>query len=108
MGLSTTNVREDEYYYTEEFKTLMRSHREFLIANTPPATETNTSLLFAYRFDFFRYIKKKGVEPKFWWLCAYLSDITTPYQDISRMEKWYRPNPEQIEQIIARNNTVNN
>jgi len=106
MGLTTTAVSEDDYYYTEDFKTLMRSHRDFILEQTPPSKEVDTNLLQAYHHDFYRLLKHHKVPPKFWWLCAYLSDIKTPFDDIRRLDKWYNPSPDVIEQIIARNNTT--
>jgi len=106
MGLSTTSVVEEEIYYTEEYKTLIRSHKEFLIQSTPPSVEVVTSLLYAFRYDFYGYLKYKGVPPKLWWTCAFLSDIKKPYQDISRLSKWYYPDITHIEQIISRSNTI--
>lgn len=106
MPLTTSNISENEVYYTEDFKTLIRSHREYLLANTQPSVELDTSLLYAFKNDFFGYLRAKGVEPKLWWVCAYLSDIKTPFQDISRLEKWYRPDPDAIDRIISRSNTV--
>lgn len=106
MPLTTSSIVEDDVYYTEEFKTLIRSHRDFLLQNTPASTETDTSLLYAFRNNFYGYLKAKGVPPKLWWVCAYLSGIKTPYQDISRLKKWYRPDPDSIDNIISRSNTI--
>jgi len=106
MPLTTANIVEDDVYYTEDFKTLIRSHREFLIANTQPSAELDTSLLYAFRNNFYGYLRSKGVPPKLWWVCAFLTGIKTPFQDISRLEKWYYPDINAIETIISRSNTV--
>jgi|AGFT01.1.fsa_nt_gi hypothetical protein len=106
MPLSTANVVENDVYYTEEFKTLIRSHRDFLIANTQASVELDTSMLFAFKNDFYGYLRAKGVPPKLWWVCAYLTGIKTPFQDISRLEKWYYPDADAIDRIISRSNTV--
>lgn len=105
MPLTTSTIVEDPVYYTEEFKTLIRSHKDFLLQNTAPSSEPDTSLLFANRFDFYGYLKAKEVPPCLWWVCAYLSGIKSPYQDISRLKKWYYPDIDYINNIISRSNT---
>lgn len=106
MPLTTSNINDDDYYYSEEFKTLIRSHKDFLLQNTAPTAILNRSLLFAFPTDFYVYLKNQEVPPRLWWVCAYLSGIETSWTNVTRIEKWYRPDEEYIRNIISRSNTI--
>lgn len=107
MPLTTNTINEDEAYYTDSFKTLIRSHYDFLKnQQSVKVTEPDRALIYAHRYDFYGYLNAKDVPPRLWWVCAYLTGIDKPHQDISVLKEWYRPNDDYIDQILARNNTI--
>lgn len=105
MPLSISSIKEDEYFYSDSFRTLMRSHKEFLVQRATEREIVDQSGLHACKNDFYKFMLQNGVAPQYWWVCAYINDITTPYQYIGKMKTWLIPDISYIETLISRSNT---
>lgn len=95
-----------EAYYTERFKTLVRSELEFIKKEAGYYQQITPSIQQAFKNDFYRLLRVMGTPSYLWWATAYINGITDPNQDISGMTLIYRINEEALNTRIARNNTA--
>lgn len=100
------NIPNDDVYYTEDFKTLVRSNRTAIIANSFEAVVVESEFLYAFKTSMYRFLRSQNVSPKYYWACAYLNGWDIPTFNIQRIVKWIRPNEDYIDNLLARNNTI--
>jgi len=95
-----------EVYYTEAFKTMVRSERESLLKETTEFQMVPMNELYAYRYDIYRLLRSLGVPSYLWWVTAYLNGVEDPFTDISKMTSLRKINEESLSDRIVRSNTV--
>lgn len=95
-----------DVFYTDRFKTLVRSERELLrkTANSQPILELNK--LYAYRNDFYRLLRNYNIQPYLYWATAFINGIEDPSQDITHLTSFLTINEESLASAISRSNTV--
>lgn len=107
MPISSNVISENkEVFFTERFKTLVRSEKELLIKQASSAPILEPNQVQAYRNDFYRLIRTHGVESHLWWATAYINGIENPTQDISGMTSFLTINETVLASALARSNTV--
>ena len=95
-----------EVFYTEAFKTMVRSERESLLKETTEFPVIPKNELYAYRYDIYRLLRSLGVPSYLWWITAYLNGVENPFADISKIQSLRKVNEESLSNRIARSNTV--
>jgi len=95
-----------EVYYTERYKTLVRSEKEFLLKNCVQFPLENRAEVFAFRRDIYRLLRTINVEPHLYWTVAYLNGIENPDQDISHLREILVIQENVLEKIIVRSNSA--
>jgi len=95
-----------DVYFTERFKTLVRSEKELFIstASSTPALEPH--VVHAYRNDFYRLMRYYGVPSHLWWATAYINGVENPQQDVSGITSFLFINESTLSTAISRSNTV--
>lgn len=94
-----------DFYYTEEFKTLVRSQKEMLVRTAGDKILLDRSIVRIYRFDFYRLLRSQGIPPHLHWVNAYINGIEDPFADISALREIRTVSESELENIIARSNT---
>lgn len=106
MPISNGNSStEKAVFYTEAYKTLVRSQREFLLRNATIVPLDEGNVRYAFRYDFYRLLRSKGIQPHLYWTIAFLNGITDPNQDISGMKTFMNIREDILNKSIARSNT---
>lgn len=102
---SISSIQSDDAYYTEDFKTLVRSNKENIIANSFKVAVVDMEFLYAFKTSQYQFLRSQNVDPKYWWTCSYINGWKKPTFDIQRISSWLRPNEDYIDNMLARNNT---
>lgn len=82
----------NEYFYTEDFRTIVRSCKEILVGRASPVPITDRGRLFAYRHNFHKFLREYGgdtlarISEDMIWVISYINDIEDPTQDFSNMQ----------------------
>jgi hypothetical protein len=95
-----------DIFYTEAFKTLVRSEKEILLRGSQTMPIVDRAMLYAFRTDFYRVMRVMNVPAHLRWATAYINDIIDPNQDISDMHSFQMITESDLNKAISRNNTV--
>lgn len=95
----------NQFYYTDEYKTIIRSCKEILLARASFSPFVDDSLRFAYRNDFHKLLRNIGgmnpiVPEDMIWTIAYLNGIENPHQDFSHLTGIWTVTRENINAVI--------
>lgn len=107
MPIPNNEINSDkDVFFTERFKTLVRSEKELLkrTAHSKPIIEKN--VLYAYRNDIYRFLRHFNVESYMYWATAYINGIEDPTQDITHLTSIYLLDESTLSSAISRSNTV--
>jgi len=94
-----------EVYYTERFKALVRSQKEFLLRYATTITLTNRNRVYAFKNDFYRLLRDNKVPQHLWWTVAFLNGIEDPNQDITGLHIIYNVDQSVLDKCLVRSNT---
>ncbi len=107
MPLSIVNFSEGrDFFFTERFKVLVRSEREILLRQTQEIPIVSHAQLYAYRYDFYRFLRVQGIENHMLWVTAYLNGIEDPFMDCAGMQSYKIIDEAHLTQAVARSNTT--
>lgn len=98
--------QDKDFYYTEEYKVLVRSQKELLLQRSLSVVVDNPNILYAFRNDFYRYLRVRGIEEHLFWTIAYLNGIENPHEDVAHLKSFQTVDESDINRLIARTNTV--
>lgn len=107
MPIPNNEISSDkDVFFTDRFKTLVRSEKELLkrTAHTQSIVEQN--VLHAYRNDFYRLLRNYKVPSYLWWATAYINGIEDPSQDVTGMTSFYTLDESTLSAAVSRSNTV--
>lgn len=107
MPIANNEINSDkDVFFTERFKTLVRSEKELLrrTAHSKPIVEKN--VLYAYRNDIYRLLRHFNIPSYMWWATAYINGIENPTQDITSLEGILLLDESVLSGAISRSNTV--
>lgn len=77
-----------DQFYTEEYKTLIRSNKEYLISMASLIPINDLSFVKAHQYDFYKVIwETLNVPHHAHWTTAFINDITDPNQYIGDMRE---------------------
>lgn len=107
MPISSNEIGSDkDVFFTERFKTLVRSQKELLVKQAQVIPLTEPQVVNAFKNDFYRLLRDRGIASYLWWATAYINGIENPTQDISGMTSFLKINEGMLASSIARSNTV--
>lgn len=95
-----------DFFYTDRFKTLVRSERELLRKEATEIPLLEPTVKYAFRNDFYRLIRHYGIPNYMHWVTAYINDISDPFKDISGMSHFLAIDESLLYSIVARTNTA--
>lgn len=93
------------YYYTPEFKTIIRSCKEILLDQATYSPFVGESVQFAYRYNFHKLLRQLGGEnpdipEDLIWVTSFLNGIENPNSDFSKLDGIYTVTREQVDSVI--------
>lgn len=102
----------NSYYYTEEFKTIIRSCKDVLLSGAT-FSPFAPGVRFAYKYNFHKFLRNLRTEggevysvpEELIWAISYINGITNPNQDFSHLEGLYTVTKEQIDLMIQSTRT---
>lgn len=107
MPLSTNGFSNGkDVFFTEAYKTMVRSERELLLRQTTERPIVSQAELRAYRHDFYRLLRVYGYAPHLHWTIAFLNGIENPSMDCSGLQVIKVIEETHLAERIARSNTV--
>lgn len=95
-----------DVYFTERFKTLVRSEKELLVRTASTTALLEQHVVWAFRNDFYRLLRHYNVPSYLWWATAFINGVENPNQDVSTMTTFLTINENTLSSAIARSNTV--
>lgn len=98
----------NDIYYTEDFKVMIRSNKEYLVANALEFPLIDRALVSAHRYDFYSILRITGqdkINPMLYWVIAFINGILNPEQDVIDMKSYLYVDETVINQMLARQNT---
>ena len=98
----------DDIYFSEEFKVMVRSNKEFLISRSQRFPIIDKALVEAHKYNFYnvlRILTNGSITQSHAWVIAYINDIKNPDQNISGMESYLYVDQTVIDQMLSRMNT---
>jgi len=95
-----------DIYYTEGFKTLVRSQKEILLRGSQLMPIVDRAMLYAFRTDFYRVLRVMKIPAHLRWATAYINDVLDPNQDVSDMQSFQMINESDLNKAISRSDTV--
>lgn len=98
----------NDIYYTEDFKVMIRSNKEYLIARAQMFPLVDRALVSAHRYDFYSILRIVGqgkINPMLFWVIAFINNINNPEQDVIDMKSYLYVDESVINQMISRQNT---
>lgn len=99
------------YYYTDEFKTIIRSCKEIILQRASFAPFVDDSVKFAYKYNFHKFLRQlkrknddgRAVSEDLIWTTAFINGIENPNQDFSKLPGIYTVTPDVIDYIVQVN-----
>ena len=103
----------NEYWYTDEFKTIIRSCKEILLNGASYAPFVERNIVFAYQFNFHKFLRElrnkesgNSVPEDMVWVTSFINGIEDPNMDWSHLQGIYIPNRNQIDALIRVNRVI--
>lgn len=93
--MSLTLSYGNEYFYTDEFKNIVRSCKEILIEQATKVPITDKAKQFAYRHNFHKYLREfsdgyaNKIPEDIIWAVSFINGIEDPTKDFSHLEILY-------------------
>jgi len=102
------------YYYTDEYKTIIRSCKDVLIQSASFTPITGPGIRFAYRYNFHKFLRQltngnsqmSAIPEEMIWTVSFLNGIENPNQDFSHLEGIYMVTADIIDIVIQSTRTV--
>ncbi|EBY9764062.1 hypothetical protein D5W64_13190 [Salmonella enterica subsp. enterica serovar Saintpaul] len=93
------------YYFTDEYKTIVRSCKEVLLSQATFSPFVGDNIKFAYKYNFHKFLRQIGgdvstIPEELIWTISFLNGIEDPNKDFSHLTGLYTVTMEQIESII--------
>uniref|UniRef100_A0AAU8L0X3 Uncharacterized protein n=1 Tax=Pantoea phage Survivor TaxID=3232176 RepID=A0AAU8L0X3_9CAUD len=101
------------YYYTDEFKTIIRSCKEILLEGASYAPFVERNIVFAYRFNFHKFLRElrnkedgQSVPEDMIWVVSFINGIEDPTADWSYLQGIYIPTRTQVDSLVRINRVI--
>ncbi|QZA70560.1 hypothetical protein AH04_77 [Erwinia phage AH04] len=104
----------DSYYYTDEYKVIVRSCKEVLLKNASYTPFLELGIKYAYRYNFHKFLRQlrtstsgmTAIPEELIWTISFINGIENPNQDFSHLKGIYTVTYEQIDLLIQSTRTV--
>lgn len=98
----------NDYYHSHDYKTIVRSCKEILLAKANWVPFTDPGIVFAYRYNFHKFLRSlrtgNGGDPivpeDMIWTISYLNGMENPNSDFSKMEGILVITKEDVDVIV--------
>lgn len=107
MPIDSTSVNNNSlnYYYSNVFKTLVRSEKEHFFNRAAEHQLTESRLIQMFKYDFYALLRELEVPKHLWWANAFINNVTNPQMNISEMKVVYLISEQDLAQSVSRTNT---
>jgi len=105
MPISDAYSTEKDVFYTDRYKTLVRSQKETLLKTAQQIPILDRAQLHAYRTDVYRVLRSLKVPPHLYWTTAFINGLENPDADVSGLKFIYSVQENVLEKMISRSNT---
>lgn len=103
----------NDYYYSDEYKTIIRSCKEVLLQNAQWSEFVDNSIRFAYRYNFHKFLRnlrtqksdETAIPEELIWTISFINGIEDPTQDFSYMKGIWTVNIETVDMLIQATRT---
>lgn len=103
----------NSYYYTDEFKTIMRSCKEVLINSATYSPFIEDGIKFAYRYNFHKFLRQlktdkssaTAIPEELIWVISFINGIEDPNQDFTHLTGIITVNREIVDNILQTTRT---
>lgn len=103
----------NEYYYSDEFKTIIRSCKDVLLQNASLTPFVDNSIRFAYRYNFHKFLRNlrtgssgaTAIPEELIWVISYINGIEDPTQDFSHLTGIYTVNMAMVDMLVQATRT---
>lgn len=102
---------EDDYYYSDAFKTLVRSNKRYLLRACEHIQIVELDFLYVNRNNVYGLLARLpslNIPTHLLWVTAFLNGITNPNEDISKRTEILKIAPAVIEELIRKQKTTFN
>jgi len=104
----------DELYYTDEYKVIIRSCKEVLLAQASKTQLLDPGIRYAYRYNFHKFLRQlrnanEGafvIPEELIWTIAFINGIEDPADDFSHFTELRIVTMEQVDALIQSTRTV--
>lgn len=104
----------DDFYYTDEYKVIIRSCKEVLLAQASNTQILDPGIRFAYRYNFHKFLRQLRnanagsfvIPEELIWTISFLNGIEDPTQDFSHLTELRIVTFEQVDALIQSTRTV--
>ena len=93
-------VTEQDIYFSEPFKVIVRSCKEVLLEGSTVLPITDRSFLYAHRNNFYAWLRGIGFDERLIWVTAFINDIKDPTGDISYLKEIRTVTIDAVDSII--------
>lgn len=99
----------DEYYYTDEYKTVVRSCKELILQQASWVPITDPSISYSYRNNFHRFLRNieltnnVGISEDMIWTISYINGMENPNKDFSSITGLWFVSKDTIDSFIQIN-----
>lgn len=101
----------NQYYYTDEFKTIVRSCKEILLNQAHFSLFIDESTKFAYKYNFHKFLrnlkdsagKSDAIPEDMIWVISYINGIENPNEDFFHLTGLYTVTKEQVDALVQVN-----
>lgn len=104
----------DTYYYTDEYKTIVRSCKDVLLQGANYTPMMGPGIKFAYRYNFHKFLRQltngnstmAAIPEEMIWTVSFLNGIENPNEDFSHLDGIYTVTGDMVDLVIQSTRTV--
>lgn len=97
------------YYFSDEYKVIIRSCKEILLAQANYTPFIEPGIVFAYRYNFHKFLRslrtenggESSIPEDLIWTISYINDMENPNSDFSKLPGIYTVTKEIVDRVIA-------
>ncbi|QAU04354.1 hypothetical protein [Vibrio phage 2 TSL-2019] len=94
-----------DQFFTDEYKTMIRSNKEYLLSIAGKYPIQDLSFLHAHRYDFYRVLWESfNVPQHLHWTVAFLNDVEDPSQYVGDMKEVLIIDTAVVNKLVQRMN----
>jgi len=103
----------NEYYYSDEYKTIIRSCKDVLLQSASHTPFLDNSIRFAYRYNFHKFLRnirtgrtdEPAIPEELIWTISFINGIEDPMADFSHLTGIYTVTKDTVDFLIQTTRT---